>query len=271
MPELPEVETIVNDLAPYVVGRSIVKVTAYDTQVLPQGLADFERRLTGRRIEGLCRRAKYTVADLSGGERLVVHLRMTGRLVLRSPGAPEGRFTRLALTLDDGQELRYADPRQLGRLWVMKAAEWAARESRLGPEPLSEAFTPDVLAAMLGHRRGAIKPLLLDQSFLAGIGNIYADEVLFEARLHPLRAADSLSPAEVVRLHAAIRLVLQRAIANRGTTFSDYRDGLGRPGRNQLALAVYQRQGKPCPGCDGVVKRVRIGGRGTYFCPTCQV
>lgn len=271
MPELPEVETIVSDLRPHVVGRTVVDVVSYDPRVVPQGSDDFRMRVLGQRIENLRRRAKYIVAGLASGERLVVHLRMTGRLLLRPEGAPEDRFTRLILVFDDGQVLRYADQRHLGRVLVMTAAEWSAREARLGPEPLSESFTLEEFAAMLAKHKGAIKPLLLDQSFLSGVGNIYADEALFEARLHPLRAASSLTPAEVARLYAGIRLVLERAIANRGTTFSDYRDARGQPGRNQFALTVYQRAGQPCPQqCGGVVERARVGGRGTYFCPKCQ-
>ncbi len=270
MPELPEVETIVNELAPALAGRNVAAVAVRDPMVLPQGEAEFRRCLVGQCIERVHRRAKYIIGDLQNGEKLVVHLGMTGRLMLRPAGAPEDRFTRATIVLDDGRELRYADQRKFGHLSVMKAEDWAVRESRLGPEPLSEDFTAGRLEKMLARHKGALKALLLNQTFLAGLGNIYADEALFDARLHPEQPANSLSCQEVRRLFESIRRVLRRGIANRGTTFSDYRDARGRPGRNQLSLAVYQRQDQACPKCGGVVERVRVGGRSSHFCPRCQ-
>ncbi len=270
MPELPEVETIVRDLAPHLGGRCVTGVTLLDPRVMPQGLEDFRSRLVGQCITCLLRRAKYIVAELSGGERLEIHLGMTGRLFLRHANDPEDRFTRAVIHLDDGHQLRYADQRKFGHLKVVSAEEWCERESRLGPEPLSESFTPARLRDMLARHRGALKALLLNQSFLAGLGNIYSDEALFEARLHPERPANTLTAEEVERLYHAIRCVLWRGIKNRGTTFSDYRDAQGRPGRNQEALAVYRREGERCPTCQGIVERVTVGGRSSHFCPTCQ-
>ena len=271
MPELPEVETIRCDLHPRVCGRTItaVRITP-DAVPLVDGAspADFERRLKGRRIEGLSRRGKYLILHLSGGLHLVVHLRMTGALLHRDAAAPAERYLRAVLALDDGTELRFTDLRKLGRLRLVAHPDEAV--GRLGPEPLDARFTAAALRQAIGKRRAPIKAVLLDQRALAGLGNIYADEALFAARIHPLRRADTLTEAENRRLHRSIRRVLRDALENRGASFRDYVDGGGREGRHQFHVKVFRRTGQPCYVCRATIERIRLGGRGTHFCPRCQ-
>ncbi len=271
MPELPEVETLARELNGVLVGRSIVRaevcwpgtVAAPDPEV-------FIRRLAGRRIGEIRRRGKWLLLGLEGEEWLLIHLRMSGRLAVEGADAPEDTHTRVVFYLDDGQRLRFSDPRKFGRMALTaRPEEWLGD---LGPEPLDPALTPERLAGMLRGRRGRLKPLLTDQRFLAGLGNIYADEVLWRAGLHPLRRADTLTPEEAARLHGAIREVLERAIARRGTTLADQRYVLpdGRPGEFAAHLVVYGREGASCPRCGASIVRARVGGRSAHFCPQCQ-
>lgn len=274
MPELPEVETVVRDLCRAgLAGRAIRAVRlSWPRTVAPLAPAAFARRLRGRTIRSIRRRAKYLVLTLSGGDTLLVHLRMTGRFDFAAAGAPPDRHTRVALQLEDGRELRYLDPRKFGR-WTL------TREPRrildaLGPEPLSADFQAARFAAALARRRRLLKPLLLDQTFVAGLGNIYTDEALWDARLHPLRRADTLTPREAQRLYAAIRRVLRRGVARRGTSLgsgrANYYSVGGRRGRNQDGLRVFRRTGEPCPRCRAPIRRLTVGQRGTHLCPACQ-
>lgn len=272
MPELPEVETIVNDLRPRLVGRTIQGVeVGWPGTIAALEPAELTRRLVGKRVVDIARRGKNIIIWLFGGEALLVHLRMSGRLGVAESAEEPGRFQRIALCLDNGTQLRFADLRKFGRVRLVPAAEVAQLDVRLGPEPLGQDFTPEALRGLLGARRGHVKPLLLDQSFLAGLGNIYADETLFAAGIHPHRIAASLTGEEVCRLHAALRAVLGQGVADRGTTFSDYRDGYGQPGAHQNQLMVYRRTGQPCRRCGAPIERLRFGGRGTHFCPRCQL
>jgi len=271
MPELPEVETIRRDLEPRLRGRTITAVrVAPDAVPLIDGAspAAFTRRLKGRRIEALSRRGKYLILHLSGGLHLVVHLRMTGALLHRDAAAPADRYLRAVLSFDDGTELRFADLRKLGRLRLVAHPDEAV--GRLGPEPLDARFTAAALRQAIGRRQAPIKAVLLDQRALAGLGNIYADEALFAARIHPLRRADTLSEAENRRLHRSIRRVLRNALDNRGASFRDYVDGGGREGRHQFHVKVFRRTGQPCYVCGAMIERIRLGGRSTHFCPRCQ-
>jgi formamidopyrimidine-DNA glycosylase len=275
MPELPEVETVVRGLrAVRLEGTAIVSVRVrWPPLTGDVPVALFARRLRGRRIERLSRRAKYIVARLSGGWTLLIHLRMTGRLFVRArPAAAPGPHEHLAVRLDDGRELVYADTRKFGR-WTLTRAPGRILDA-IGPEPLSRGLTAGRFHQRLLARRRAIKPLLLDQHFLAGLGNIYVDEALWEARLHPCRGADSLGADEAARLHAAIRRVLRRGIALRGTTLgnarTNFRGATGRPGRHQQALRVFRRTGQPCPRCGDAVRRMVVGQRGTHVCERCQ-
>jgi formamidopyrimidine-DNA glycosylase len=271
MPELPEVETIVRDLAPRLTGRMIVGVQVWDPLLVrfPQG-EDFNRRLTGRIIRSVTRRGKYILATLSGGLTLLVHLRMTGRLLTKLPQGE--RRQRAAFDLDDGSRLWYCDLRRFGDMWAF----WPGEEDQLGgfvdlgPEPLAADFNADWLRDRFTKRKAPVKSLLLDQSLVAGLGNIYVDESLFEAGIHPGRTGASLSSKECRALAAAVKDVIARAIQGRGTTFRDYRSGLGTAGEYQHQLQVYGRAGQPCPGCGELLLKRRIGGRTTVFCPHCQ-
>jgi formamidopyrimidine-DNA glycosylase len=222
---------------------------------------------------------------------MTVALRMTGALIVAPPGTPDDPYARVVFQLADGRELRYRDVRKFGRigLWeggglrTRRRARKARRVAdprapfrvgdvfgRHGPEPLSSTFSAARLAERLKGRSARLKSLLLDQSFVAGVGNIYADEALWRARLHPMRPADTLTPAEVARLHRAVRAVLRQGIDNRGSSFGDYVDAEGEPGGNAERLAVYRRTGEPCLRCGATIQRVVIGQRSTHFCPRCQ-
>jgi len=285
MPELPEVETIVRGLREPLFGRKFTGVrVGWENLVArprpdgstssPRRLAEgpaveeFERGLVGQRILDVKRRGKYLVFALSGGESLIVHLRMTGRLLIKNCDDELDKHDHLIFELDDGRELRFNNMRKLGRVYLVDDEDEIV--GGLGPEPLDDDFAPADFAALLSGRRGMIKPLLLNQRFVAGIGNIYADEALFAARIHPERRANTLRGEEVKHLYHAIRQVLAQGIQNRGTTLSDYLDAEGREGRNQEHLRVFRRVGQPCPRCGTPIKRTVVGGRGTYFCLRCQ-
>lgn len=275
MPELPEVETVRRQLADRIRGRTLTHVRIDDPKFSspepPEGLvAD----LTGRRVEDVGRRGKYLLFALDSGDTFAVHLRMTGRLHWESAPGPPERFARAVFTLDDGSTVTFSDMRRFGRGWIIAAghpdpeAYW---RGRVGVEPLDDAFTPAVLGALLDGRRGPLKAALLNQALIAGLGNIYADEALFQAGLHPERVAGSLDADEVVRLHEAIRDRLEVAVASGGASIDSYRDSLGRAGSMQDRLRVHLHEGDPCPRCGDTVVKTRVAQRGTYWCPSCQV
>ncbi len=271
MPELPEVETIVRDLRRRVVGRAIGGVQIVPGSPSPvTGLspAAFAGGLAGRRIEGIDRRGKYLLLALGDGPTLIAHLRMTGALLHRRAADPPDRYVRAVLTLDDGSELRLADMRKFGTLQL--AADPARALAGLGVEPLSGEFTAERLAALARGRKAPLKSFLLNQALVAGIGNIYADEALFEARLDPRRTTGSLSAGEVEGLRAAVRVVLERGVRNRGVSFRDYRDADGNAGANQNHVRVFRRSGQPCYVCGSPIARVKVAGRSTHYCPRCQ-
>lgn len=242
----------------------------------------FAARLVGRQITAVGRRGKFVVLDLDGGESLIVSLRMTGQLLFREETSIEDRFVRAFMTFEDGTLLRFADTRKFGRMQIVDRSDLVdeVRERRsvgeplhtsLGIEPLSRRFTVRWLAAMLKRRaRAAIKPLLLDQREIAGVGNIYDIEALWRARIHPLRQAGTLTPAEVARLHEAIRWVLKKGIRLGGASRRDYVDARGNSGRMQREFNLYDRAGEPCPRCGRAIVRTVVGGRGTFHCPRCQ-
>ncbi len=274
MPELPEVETTARGLRERIIGRTVVEVGALDwPRMAPNStLATLAEAAVGRTVESVARRGKFVIAGLNDEIFLVLHRKMSGNLVLRTIDLPLVPHTHLTVTLDDGWRLDFVDPRKFGRiyLFVGRDALDAFLDERLGPEPL-EIGRAD-LDVLLDGRRGRLKSLLLDQTFLAGIGNLYADEILWESRLHPERPADSLSARERGRLHAAIQHVLESAIARRGTSFSDYVDATGEQGTNQDFLRVYGRHGLPCSrdGCGRPITRRVIAQRGTWLCTRCQ-
>lgn len=269
MPELPEVETIARDLCPRLVGRTLADVQVrWPGAIATPSPAAFRQQIIGQRIVAAGRRGKFLLLTLEDNLCLLIHLRMTGQLLLRRAPPEDDRHIRLAFALDDGECLYFRDMRKFGRAYLVADPDLVVGD--LGPEPLTEGFDAAALASLLERRKGRIKPLLLDQRFLAGLGNIYTDEALFLAGLHPCRRADTLTPEEIARLHAAIRHVLQQGIANRGTTLDNYSDAHGRAGRNQESLKVFRRATEPCPRCGAPIQRTVVGGRGTYFCPRCQ-
>lgn len=264
MPELPEVETIARNLRPELADRRILSVGLFWPRTLAApGADEFQQRMSGQRIETVTRRAKYLHLVLSDGN-LLIHLRMSGDLLLRpSPCAPEPH-DRLHLALDSGQTLAFNDTRKFGRVWLVDDAQEVL--GSLGPEPLADDFTPDIFLSKLHARRRQLKPLLLDQSFLAGLGNIYSDEALHLAGLHPLRQSDTITGEEARRLFTAIRSVLQAGIENNGASI----DWVYRGGGFQNHFRAYGRTGQPCPVCATPIERIVVGQRSTHFCPQCQ-
>jgi formamidopyrimidine-DNA glycosylase len=320
MPELPEVEYTARQLREHIIGATISEALVFWERTIGHpDLPDFLAEIAGQRIEGVRRRAKFLVLDLSGDLLLTIHRRMTGNLLLLPPGweldtslqhsdpiawnikgpsfiAPGGGekesehsaepsehvsmlsrtynsellYCRVCFNLTDSRRLLFTDPRKFGRieLWPRKR-ELEALEG-LGPEPLSEEFTAEQLAQALVGRKAAIKPLLLSQEVIAGLGNIYADEALFYASIHPLRRASTLTPAEIELLHEGIVSVLTLGIEHGGTSFSEYRDLWGEAGDNYNHVRVYHKQGQPCPRCGTPIERIIVGQRSTHFCPNCQ-
>ncbi len=271
MPELPEVETVVRDLRPLLVGRRVAAVRHGDRTLRKPWDAAWNAALADLRVDAVGRRGKWIVAELDGGPRLVVHLGMTGQLTVADPAEPAADHTHLTFALDDGRELRFRDVRRFGSATLYKdaaALDAAFRKQRLGPEP----FDLDPAAFRDAVRRTArtLKAVLLDQTVVAGVGNIYADEACFLARLHPARRGATLTPADVDRLREAVVSVLTRAIAGRGSTIRDYGGGSGLRGTYQDAHAAYGRTGQPCVACATAIECVRLGGRSSHYCPTCQ-
>lgn len=270
MPELPEVETVVRSLRPHAVGRTILSVRLGKTDFMDNP-AEMERTLPGCAIRAVQRHGKCFTLELHARGtpmRLLVHLGMTGQLAAFSPDAPHPRHTHMTLALDNGRELRYADPRRFGRIALLSEGDFAALRAGAGPEPLTISAAD--FQARLAHRRARIKALLLDQHVLGGIGNIYADESLWRARLHPARLAARIAPPRLLALRRAIQKILAHAIELGGSSISDYRDADGRPGFFQLRHRVYDREGRPCFRCSSKIRRILVAGRSSYFCPRCQ-
>lgn len=262
MPELPEVETYVRQLR-RLVGRTFLGAVVTWPRSAPTGAEALGPRLRGQTVQQVDRRGKYIVFTLSE-DSLLVHLKMTGELQVHSADSPLDLHDRVIFDLDQGEQLRFHDPRKFGRVYLV--TDPSEVTGALGPEPLSEAFTPEVFVTRLAARRGRLKPLLLDQTFVAGVGNIYADEALHAAGLHPLRTVDTLTEAERLRLYEAIRQALTQGVANRGTNL----DWAYNQGSNQHALKVFHRHGEPCERCGTLIERIVLGQRGTHFCPQCQ-
>jgi formamidopyrimidine-DNA glycosylase len=274
VPELPEVETTARGLRERILGRTIVAVGSLDwPRMAPNAtLETLAKTAVGRSIEAITRRGKYVIVGLSGEAYLVLHRKMSGNLVLRTTDLPAATHTHLTVTFDDGWRLDFVDPRKFGRIYLFlgRDALDAFLDERLGPEPLE--IERRELDTLMGRRRGRLKSLLLDQTFLAGIGNLYADEILWESRLHPERSVESLTARERGRLHEAIQQILSTAIERRGTSLSDYVDAAGEQGTNQDFLQVYGRAGLPCPreACGRTIVRLVVAQRGTWLCPGCQ-
>lgn len=274
MPEMPEVETIRRTLVDKVVGRTIRDIDiALPRLIKWPSAGEFKAIVIGKKITGLKRRGKYLILGLEDKTVIVIHLRMTGRLYYTPSGVQHDKFARIIFNLDNGDIVQYADSRTLGTLYAMPGDElWRISGlAKMGPEPLSEEFTMTYLENGLKKRKGIIKALLLNQQFIGGLGNIYVDECLAIAGIHPARRADSLSESEVDRLFHAINKVIADGIEHGGTTFRDYRDGTGQSGTHQFHLHVYGRKALPCLKCGAIIEKIETAGRGTHFCPNCQI
>jgi formamidopyrimidine-DNA glycosylase len=274
MPELPEVETIRRQLEPRAVGKTIADAQVLDSLwCAPRSPAEVEQALRGRRIEAASRRGKYLIAELEGEGFLVMHLRMTGNVTWVAAEEPEERsHLRFRLVLDDGARVLFTDVRRFGTGIVIEGrTEFDTYlDSRLGPEPLEPAFTADIIRKAAKGRKAPVKAFLLDQRRIAGIGNIYADEALFRARIHPLKPAGRLRGEEFERLRDSIVATLEEGIKSFGASIDDYRDANGAEGQMQERFLVHLREGEPCPRCGSAVTKMRAAGRGTYICPNCQ-
>jgi len=271
MPELPEVETLARDLRRLLRGAEFKAVTiSWPRSVATPGAEELVQGLPGLKILDVGRRGKFLQFSLSGPSYLLIHLRMSGHVQVEPAAAPLDAYARAVFALTDGRRMVFSDPRKFGRIYWLTRPDLVL--GTLGPEPLADDLTLDAFRHLLARHKGAIKPLLLNQALLAGMGNIYTDEALFRAGLHPLRKANTLTADESERLYTAIREVLQQAIGNRGTTLADarYRDAEGRPGHNRENLRVYRHAGEPCPCCGTPIERTVVGGRGTHLCPHCQ-
>jgi formamidopyrimidine-DNA glycosylase len=268
VPELPEVETIRTQLAPRLEGRVLARVEILDPRLTrPYDLFEVAEELEGDRVGAVERRGKYLVLRLESGLALLVHLRMTG-----SFGFTPTTHERAVLELDDGARLAYRDVRRFGTWLVVEGEELGPYlAAKNGPEPLGSLFTAEWLASRLAARRAPLKTVILDQRVVAGLGNIYADEALWRARLNPLRAANSLTLPEGARLHRAIRAALRAGIERQGSTLRDYAAPDGSEGSMQNEFRVYGCDGKPCARCGSTISKARVGGRGTWFCPRCQL
>ncbi|HEX5589905.1 MAG TPA: bifunctional DNA-formamidopyrimidine glycosylase/DNA-(apurinic or apyrimidinic site) lyase [Candidatus Limnocylindrales bacterium] len=280
MPELPEVETVARDLRGLVTGATIAGIRCSWLPTLRSGDLDaFAGAVVGRTIVGTSRRAKLVVLDLDDDGAITIHLKMTGQLFVVPAAVPDDPYLRLAIAFDDGRELRFRDIRKFGRIGHARRDRRTGELSGelggprtfrgFGPEPLDPAFGQRDFRRRLLARRGRLKPTLMDQGFLAGVGNIYADEALWAARLHPLRTARTLRPSDAGRLYRELRRILAEAVERRGSSFDDYTAPEG-DGSMQERLLVYQRAGEPCPRCGRPVRRIVVGGRATHLCTWCQ-
>ncbi|HTZ49009.1 MAG TPA: bifunctional DNA-formamidopyrimidine glycosylase/DNA-(apurinic or apyrimidinic site) lyase [Verrucomicrobiae bacterium] len=275
MPELPEVETVARGLQLTIAGQKILSVTLGKTDFIdnPEAL---ERELPGRTIVRVERYGKFILLRLSSGKgtaydgktALLVHLGMTGALMPQAVRAPHAKHTHVVMTLSDGRELRYVDPRRFGRMAYLAGDVLAQELQRFGADPLDVALQE--FTRRIQQRKARIKALLLDQSVLRGVGNIYADESLWRAKIHPARLGTRLKPAQVKQLYVALQKILRKAIVLRGSSISDFVDAGGIPGEYQQHHRVYGHEGKPCPRCKTAIRRIIVAGRSSYFCSTCQ-
>lgn len=273
MPELPEVETVRRTLEPCCQGEKIVELHLLHPDVLLGGsLAEVKKAILGKKILGISRQGKYLIVNLEENLHLVLHLRMTGRFVLAEAEDPIVKHTHVIFKLSNGKELRFIDIRRFGRVELVRTENLTQVSGlrTLGPEPLSEEFNLEYFKAGLKKANRNIKALILDQTFIAGLGNIYADEALFQAKINPSRLAKDIKETEAAHLHNAIKSVIAKAIEARGTTFRDYVDGRGEKGSFQNLLKAYGKGGTPCVDCGVILEKSRVAGRGTVFCPHCQ-
>ena len=274
MPELPEVQTIINDLkAAGIEGTIITGAKVFWARTIAEPSASaFCRRIKGKKISAIRRRGKFIVFDFKNGGHLLMHLRMTGRLHLVAQKSPRKKHEHVILNFKGGKQLRFHDTRKFGRIYLTPEADKIL--GPLGPEPLAAGFTCKILARRLSLRKRLLKPLLLDQAFIAGLGNIYVDEALWESKIHPCRIAASLTEPEIRALHRAIPRVLKRGLKNLGTSLgtgkANFYSVAKHQGRNRDKLNVFRRTNRPCPRCQTIIQRIIVGQRSTHICPKCQ-
>jgi len=273
MPELPEVETIKRELLEKVKGKRVsgVKVEKEKSvKLVPPW--EFEKILVGKVFSDIQRRGKYLIIYLDSENTLIVHLKLTGRLLFSKDGQKIPKYTKIIFTFDDGSQLFFSDMRGFGTAYLVKGADFDLIPglAQIGPEPLESNFSPEVLAGLLRKKRGKIKPILMDQNFIAGLGNIYAQETLFRAGIHPERDVSTLSKEEIKAIYESLTTVLRQAIAHRGTSTDTYVDLNGKKGSFEAQLQVYGREDQACIKCGNPIRKKKIAGRGTCFCPKCQ-
>jgi formamidopyrimidine-DNA glycosylase len=269
MPELPEVETVKNEIIPHVVGRTITGISLlWEGIVKEPSPEEFCSGLIGQKILGISRRGKYMIVSLSSPDYLILHLKMTGSLLVQRSAEEPPKFTRAIIHLDDGKSVFFRDPRKFGAMRLVRDPDRII--GKLGPEPLEADFTPEILAERLANRKAPMKAVLCDQNIIAGIGSMYADEALFATGIHPMRSADSLSKKEINRLYEAIRRILQTAIENKGASVNTYYRPDGSKGSAHYEFKVAHCGGKSCVVCGKPVERIVVRGRGSYYCPNCQ-
>ena len=274
MPELPEVQTVVNDLiAAELPGQTITAARVYWPRTIAEPSARaFSRRMKGQTVAAIRRRGKFLVFDLMGGETMLIHLRMSGRLHLVPTATTRSKHEHVVISLDNGKQLRFHDTRKFGRIHLLDDTDGIL--GKLGPEPLEKGFSSSRFTAMLLARKRILKPLLLDQNFIAGMGNIYVDEALWDAGLHPCRRSDTLTKPEIKALHLAIPKVLKRGLKNLGTSLgtgkANFYSVARRSGRNSDQLNVFRRTGSACPRCNTAIERIIVGQRSTHICGKCQ-
>ena len=275
MPELPEVETVIKGLRPLVTDKVVTGVEIREKNMIAYPKNDietFKNSLIGSKIEAINRRGKYIIIELDTDKNMVIHLRMTGNLLVKEVKEFRDKHTHVIFSLNDGQEIRFNNIRKFGRVYLIdkKHPEQAGGLAELGPEPLSDNLTVEDFKKLFDNRRALMKSLLLNQHFIAGIGNIYADEILFRAGVKPDRTADTLSEAEKEEIYHQMREILKKGIIYGGTSFSDYVNAFGEKGSFQEELRVHQRQGEKCYTCGKEIEKIKVSGRSTYFCPQCQ-
>lgn len=273
MPEMPEVEQVRKTLVPHITGKRILGVEVRLPRLIVHPDAEaFSRELEGRRFDRVERQGKYLLLRLDSGRTLMVHLRITGALVACPKEGPEPPYAKVRFGLEGEEDLWFTDIRTFGTLCLLGGDDPYINTglATLGPEPLSEGFTPEYLRKIAARSSQAVKSFILDQRKIAGLGNIYADEALFKARIHPLRPARLLKKEETERLWEAVNAVIAQGLENRGTSFRNYQDANGEMGNNQNHLQVYQRKGQPCRACGETLVQIKVGGRGSVYCPACQ-
>jgi formamidopyrimidine-DNA glycosylase len=275
MPELPEVETVVKGLRSLITDRRVTAVEIREKNMIAypkDNIDDFKEALIGSKIEAINRRGKYIIIELDTDKNMIIHLRMTGKLLVKEVEEFRDKHTHVVFSLNDGQEIRFNNIRKFGRVYLIDKnhPEQAGGLADLGPEPLSEDLTLADFKKLFKNRRALMKSLLLNQHFVAGIGNIYADEILFLSGVRPDRTADTLTEDEKERIYHNMRHILERGIIYGGTSFSDYVNAFGEKGSFQEELKVHQREGEKCYSCGTKIKKIKVSGRSTYFCPQCQ-